>query len=144
MPKTNAKKEVKTEAEEVKQTKSQSQKIEKNHSVKLHYKGTLDQEVPKEAFGPKFAEIKEGQFLGIRSPDGHVMQAKVVKVTAEKATLDLNHPLAGQRLTFNINIVDSKKLSKEEIDSLSHHHHDGDSCGCGDDEEHDHCSGGCC
>jgi peptidylprolyl isomerase len=36
---------------------------------------------------------------------GHVIALKVVEITEEKVTLDANHPLAGEDLTFAIELV---------------------------------------
>lgn len=52
------------------------------------------------------AELKPevGQELAIRHDDQHSTPVKVVAVAAEKITLDANHPLAGQALTFEISL----------------------------------------
>jgi len=54
------------------------------------------------------ADIKPevGMDLSIQNQDGQPMPVKVVNVDAEKITLDANHPLAGQDLTFDIKLVD--------------------------------------
>lgn len=51
-------------------------------------------------------------------------QLKVVRVTnigEEKITLDGNHPLAGVDLVFDIEMVDSRPATSEEV-SHGHHH----------------------
>ncbi|HLW19272.1 MAG TPA: peptidylprolyl isomerase [Cyclobacteriaceae bacterium] len=57
------------------------------------------------------ADIKPevGMDLSIQNQDGQPMPVKVVNVDAEKITLDANHPLAGQDLTFDIKLVDIAK-----------------------------------
>ncbi|MBW2968353.1 peptidylprolyl isomerase [Candidatus Woesearchaeota archaeon] len=62
------------------------------------------QEVPRDAL-PKDQEPKEGMMLIIGTPDGQRFPAAIKKVDAEKVTLDLNHPLAGKKLTFEIEVV---------------------------------------
>lgn len=54
------------------------------------------------------ADIKPevGMDLSIQNQEGQPMPVKVVNVDPEKITLDANHPLAGQDLTFNIKLVD--------------------------------------
>jgi peptidylprolyl isomerase len=54
------------------------------------------------------ADIKPevGMDLSIQNQEGQPMPVKVVNVDPEKITLDANHPLAGQDLTFDINLVD--------------------------------------
>jgi peptidylprolyl isomerase len=46
-----------------------------------------------------------GQTLALSSPQGQQIPARVMAVDSEKVTFDLNHPLAGESLTFNIQIV---------------------------------------
>jgi peptidylprolyl isomerase len=45
-----------------------------------------------------------GQTLALQSPDGRQVPARIVAVDNEKVTFDLNHPLAGESLTFEIQI----------------------------------------
>jgi FKBP-type peptidyl-prolyl cis-trans isomerase SlyD len=40
----------------------------------------------------------------------------VVKIEGENVTLDANHPLAGQELTFDVKIMDVRDPSDEELD----------------------------
>lgn len=54
------------------------------------------------------ADIKPevGMDLSIQNQEGQPMPVKVVNVDPEKITLDANHPLAGQDLTFDIKLVE--------------------------------------
>lgn len=54
------------------------------------------------------ADIKPevGMDLSIQNQDGQPMPVKVVEVDSEKITLDANHPLAGQDLVFEIQLVE--------------------------------------
>lgn len=54
------------------------------------------------------ADIKPevGMDLSIQNQEGQPMPVKVVNVDEEKITLDANHPLAGQELTFDIKLVE--------------------------------------
>jgi peptidylprolyl isomerase len=45
-----------------------------------------------------------GQTLALSSPDGRQVPARIVAVDDEKVTFDLNHPLAGESLTFEIQV----------------------------------------
>ncbi len=47
-----------------------------------------------------------GQQLSIQQANGQTMPVVVAAVTADKITLDANHPLAGKDLTFEINLVE--------------------------------------
>lgn len=64
----------------------------------------LVQEVPKNAL-PDDLEPKVGMALQSRSPDGEVTQLTVTEVKDETITVDANHPLAGQPLNFDIELV---------------------------------------
>lgn len=51
-------------------------------------------------------EITEGMMIMVGTADGQQMPAKITEVTDETLTLDMNHPLAGKALTFNIKVVE--------------------------------------
>ena len=53
---------------------------------------------------PKDLEPKVDQMLQVRRQDGHTFAVKVTDVSENKVTLDANHPLAGQDLTFDIQL----------------------------------------
>lgn len=55
---------------------------------------------------PDNLDLKVGGFVQIRQRDGGVIQAKVTGLCESKVTLDANHPLAGQDLTFEIKLVE--------------------------------------
>ncbi len=46
-----------------------------------------------------------GQLLALTSHDGRQIPASITAVDDEKVTVDLNHPLAGQSLTFEVEVV---------------------------------------
>lgn len=64
----------------------------------------LVQEVPKSAL-PDDIDPEVGMALQSRSPDGQVTQLTVTEVSDESITVDANHPLAGQALNFDIELV---------------------------------------
>jgi len=47
-----------------------------------------------------------GMQLQSQSPDGQIMNLIIAEVTEESITVDANHPLAGQALTFAIELVE--------------------------------------
>lgn len=51
-------------------------------------------------------KVKVGGFLVLQSPVGQQIPAKVVSIDKENITLDMNHPLAGKNLTFDIKLLD--------------------------------------
>ena len=62
------------------------------------------QEVPKTAFPAGF-DFQEGQTVGAKNPDGSTFQAVVGSVGEDTVTIDMNHPMAGKSLNFEIELV---------------------------------------
>ena len=65
----------------------------------------LIQQLPKSAL-PEDMEPAVGMQLQSQSPDGQVMNLVITDVADETITVDANHPLAGQPLTFAIELVE--------------------------------------
>ena len=70
----------------------------------------LVQQVPKSAL-PQDQEPQVGMVLMIASPEGQQFPARITEVKDDSISIDLNHPLAGKKLLFDIEIVDV--ISKE-------------------------------
>ena len=64
-------------------------------------------------------------------PDRHSPVVTVVGVEDDEVLLDGNHPLAGVELTFDVEIVDARDATAEEL-SHGHVHGSGGGCGCGE------------
>lgn len=64
----------------------------------------LVQTVPNEFFGD--FEYEEGWVLSLENEDGDQMPALVKEIGETETILDLNHPLAGQELKFQIKVID--------------------------------------
>lgn len=79
---------------------------------------TLD---PEEAYGPhdpeqvipiereqfpEEMELEPGMVIQLQAPDGSVIDAVITEVKEKEVMLDANHPLAGQALTFEIEVVE--------------------------------------
>lgn len=58
--------------------------------------------------------IQEGQMVVVNTREGG-RQARVLKVGHFNVDLDLNHPLAGKTLTFEIEVVDVRDATQEEL-----------------------------
>ena len=56
---------------------------------------------------PNWKNVKVGAVLTGKK-DGHSLQARVVAIDGDSFTLDLNHPLAGKVLQFDIQVVSVK------------------------------------
>jgi peptidylprolyl isomerase len=54
---------------------------------------------------PEDIEPEVGMVLSMQAPDGE-MPVRVVAVDEENLTLDANHPLAGQNLTFELTLIE--------------------------------------
>jgi peptidylprolyl isomerase len=62
------------------------------------------QEVPKTKFPPDF-EVRVGQTVAGQNPNGQPFNATIVSEQSETITLDFNHPLAGEDLTFEVELL---------------------------------------
>jgi len=54
---------------------------------------------------PENLKPRKDMILSMRDNNGRILPAKVVEVTADSLTLDLNHPLAGKNLVFDIKVI---------------------------------------
>ncbi|HQX74104.1 MAG TPA: peptidylprolyl isomerase [Chitinophagaceae bacterium] len=62
-------------------------------------------EMPKERF-PQDMEIEVGMPIGMSDGQGQQFQVTVVEIKEEVVMLDANHPLAGQDLIFDLELVE--------------------------------------
>ncbi|MFZ7126889.1 MAG: FKBP-type peptidyl-prolyl cis-trans isomerase [Desulfobacterales bacterium] len=100
---------------------------------------------PKDAYGPRdenhchdFAKSEippqmkpeVGQTVALTTPQGQQIPARITHVDDERVTVDLNHPLAGEALTFEIEVVGISKTPNQAPVG----------CGCGAEESG--CGGG--
>ena len=65
----------------------------------------LLKQVPKEQI-PSEKPLKAGMVLVVGLPNGNKIPARIAKVGEKEIIIDLNHPLAGKTLIFNIEIVE--------------------------------------
>ncbi|MEJ2156660.1 MAG: peptidylprolyl isomerase [Desulfobacteraceae bacterium] len=61
-------------------------------------------EFPRSEMPPDF-DPQVGQTLALSTPDGQRFPARIAAVDDDQIIFDLNHPLAGQSLTFDIEVV---------------------------------------
>ncbi len=59
--------------------------------------------------------VEAGMAFEAQAPDGSIQRIVVKKVEGDEVTIDANHPLAGVTLNFDIEIVNVKEATKEEI-----------------------------
>jgi peptidylprolyl isomerase len=62
--------------------------------------------VPKSQFANWDLEPTVGERVPIPQPDGSPVEVTVTEVTESAVTLDANHPLAGENLTLDIELID--------------------------------------
>ena len=55
-----------------------------------------------------------GQTVALSSPEGQQVPALITEMDDEKVVVDLNHPLAGQTLTFDIEVVGISATATQE------------------------------
>ena len=83
----------------------------------------LIQEIPKARF-PEGAALEPGMFFQARGPRGPMLLT-VKEVRDEVVVADLNHPLAGKTLHFDVTVVQVREPNALELESLS------GGCACG-------------
>lgn len=79
--------------------------------------------VPKSGFQGE-EELMEGMQVQLDTEHGPQI-AVVSKISGDEVTLDLNHPLAGMTLYFDVEIVGVREAQKEEISHGHVHGHGG-------------------
>jgi FKBP-type peptidyl-prolyl cis-trans isomerase SlyD len=95
---------------------------------------TLIFTVPKERFA-EVEDLKEGMHFSVNGPEGGLVMT-VTGVGEADVTLDGNHPLAGTTLHFQVEVVEVRDATDEEIqESIAEA-----GCGCGADS---HAGCGC-
>lgn len=55
-------------------------------------------------------EPEVGMRLGLQLPDGNEIPVTITEVTPEYIKIDANHPLAGQKLIFDLKLVNLKQI----------------------------------
>ena len=73
------------------------------------------QRVPKKYFRDG-ARLKPGMLTALAMKDGGQRMVTVVKLGSSVVDVDLNHPLAGKALHFNVEILSVRAASAEEIE----------------------------
>lgn len=86
----------------------------------------LVQTVPRNQF-PK-GDIEVGMRFQAETPDGGARVLTVIAVSQTEVTVDGNHPLAGQTLSFDVTVRGVRDATEEEVEhghahDPDHHHH---------------------
>lgn len=100
--------------------------------------GEFDSELletlPRSAF-PAEMELEEGMGLRMRTRDGRTVVVYVREVNDESVMVDLNHPLAGKTLHFDVRIACLREASPEELAGGCEGGCASCGCGCGGGDE---------
>ncbi|MBC7911262.1 MAG: FKBP-type peptidyl-prolyl cis-trans isomerase, partial [Pyrinomonadaceae bacterium] len=71
----------------------------------------LTREVPRDSMTLE-DDPQPGMNLVLQLPDGNEIPVAITEVTEASVTLDANHPLAGQKLIFDIELVGRESSDK--------------------------------
>lgn len=82
------------------------------------------QEVPRDAF-PTDMKPEVGMQFTARGPQGEAVPFTVTDVKLESVVVDLNHPLAGKTLHFDVTVREIREATAEEMEH-GHVHGEGD------------------
>ncbi len=63
---------------------------------------------------PKNVELEEGMQFETQTPDGHDVVFTVESIVDDKIKIDGNHPLAGQTLHFDVEVLSLRDATEEE------------------------------
>ena len=107
-----------------------------DYTLTLEYgpvKEDLFQDIPKDQF-PADVEIKPGMAFEAQGPQGPFM-ITVSKINDnDTITIDLNHPMAGKQLHFDVNVVEVREPNAEELAQVAASASAGCGCGCGPED----------
>jgi FKBP-type peptidyl-prolyl cis-trans isomerase SlyD len=92
-------------------------------------------EVDKADF-PDADAVEVGDEFIAQAPDGHQMPMRVVEILPDGFRVDMNHPLAGQKVRFEVHVQDVRAASDQEVAEAQAEleeriGHDDGGCGCG-------------
>lgn len=66
-----------------------------------------------------------GMVFEMHEPDGDTLLARVIGMEGDDVDVDLNHPLAGKDLLFDVKVVGLRPATAEELDHGHVHSHGG-------------------
>ncbi len=74
----------------------------------------LIQKVPREYFGD--LKLEKDMKLRAQAPDGQIIDFRVVDFNEEDVIIDLNHPLAGKTLIFEVEVINVRDATPDELE----------------------------
>ena len=86
--------------------------------------------VAKRSEFPQGVQLLEGMTLVTRK-GGREIPVTIKKINGDDITIDYNHPMAGETLSFDLELLEKREATEEDFDDCG--------CGCGDDhDDHGH------
>jgi FKBP-type peptidyl-prolyl cis-trans isomerase SlyD len=82
------------------------------------------QTVPRDMFPPN-AQLQPGMTISAQTEGGDVIPITIREVKGEQVVVDLNHPLAGKTLHFEVTVREVRAATEEELEH-GHAHGPGD------------------
>lgn len=73
----------------------------------------LMQIIPRSEVPPEMP-LKIGMIVGLMTPEGRQIPARIAQFDDQQLTMDLNHPLAGESLTFEVEVVGISNTPTQE------------------------------
>ena len=77
--------------------------------------GDGPQAVPKREFGKHASDLREGMPLRLQASDGSPVVVWIHEIRGSRVFIDTNHPLAGKTLHFDVEVLDLREASAEEV-----------------------------
>jgi FKBP-type peptidyl-prolyl cis-trans isomerase SlyD len=74
---------------------------------------------------PESEQLEVGMMVEVEDEDGETYYAFVAEINDDTVVLDFNPPLAGKTLTYDVEVLDLREATQEEIEH-GHLHYDGD------------------
>jgi len=103
---------VEQEMEGMKQGETKSVTLSPEQAFGPH-KQDLVLTVPRSSFSPD-SELQKGARVKIQTQEEKTFYAIVTDFSDEQVTLDLNHPLAGKTIVFNVTVLSFEEDEKED------------------------------
>jgi FKBP-type peptidyl-prolyl cis-trans isomerase SlyD len=77
------------------------------------YREEMVETLPRDQF--QGIELEKGMTLYGQTPEGQTIAVTVKDFNDKEVTIDYNHPLAGEDLTFDIKLVTKREATPEEV-----------------------------
>ncbi len=91
------------------------------------YDNKAVQDVKRQEF-PDGTNLEKGMEFMANTPDGKPVPFVIKEINEDNITIDFNHPLAGKNLNFDVELIDVRDATREEMEhghvhGMGGHHH---------------------